>query len=141
MRYFCTATRWREIPIDYVLLFVFLLAVYATRLDSLLFFLEIIFDVGFYLLELLLGVAEFPGKGETDLAQRHLHRHILNIVRTHGLLLDIELVVGWCEKHQTQVQLILDDGFGEGGVEESHSALIALQVVLLALNDASYRPL
>ena len=60
MRYFCTATRWREIPIDYVLLFVFLLAVYATRLDSLLFFLEIIFDVGFYLLELLLGVAEFP---------------------------------------------------------------------------------
>ena len=47
MRYFCTATRWREIPIDYVLLFVFLLAVYATRLDSLLFFLEIIFDVGF----------------------------------------------------------------------------------------------
>ena len=80
MRYFCTATRWREIPIDYVLLFVFLLAVYATRLDSLLFFLEIIFDVGFYLLELLLGVAEFPGKGETDLAQRHLHHHILHIV-------------------------------------------------------------
>lgn len=83
------------------------------------FFLEIVLDVGFRLLELLLGVAEFPGKGETDLAQRHLHRHILNIVRTHGLLLDIELVVGWCEEHQTQVQLILDDGFGEGGVEKA----------------------
>ena len=80
MRYFCTATRWREIPIDYVLLFVFLLAVYATRLDSLLFFLEIIFDVGFYLLELLLGVAEFPDECEADLAQRHLHHHILHIV-------------------------------------------------------------
>ena len=30
MRYFCAATRWREIPIDYVLLFVFLLAVHST---------------------------------------------------------------------------------------------------------------
>ena len=80
MRYFCTATRWREIPIDYVLLFVFLLAVHSTCLNALLFFLEIIFDVGFHLLELLLGVAEFPGKGEADLAQRHLYRHILNIV-------------------------------------------------------------
>ena len=50
------------IPIDYVLLFVFLLAVYSTCLNALLFFLEIIFDVGFHLLELLLGVAEFPGE-------------------------------------------------------------------------------
>ena len=145
MLFLCIATRSREC-IDYSILCFrwflgLLVSIHSTRLDSLLFFLEIVLDVGFRLLELLLGVAEFPGKGETDLAQRHLHRHILNIVRTHGLLLDIELVVGWCEKHQTQVQLILDDGFGEGGVEESHSALIALQVVLLALNDASYRPL
>ena len=122
MLFLCIATRSREC-IDYsILCFLLFLALlvstHTTRLDSLLFFLEIVLDVGFRLLELLLGVAEFPGKGETDLAQRHLHRHILNIVRTHGLLLDIELVVGWCEKHQTQVQLILDDGFGEGGVEE-----------------------
>ena len=34
------------------------------------------------------------------------------------VLLDVELVIGWCEEHQTQVQLILDDGFGEGGVEK-----------------------
>ena len=44
MRYFCAATRWRESPIDYVLLFVFLLAVHSTCLNALLFFLEIIFD-------------------------------------------------------------------------------------------------
>ncbi len=67
------------IPIDYVLLFVFLLAVHSTSLNALLFFLEIIFDVGFHLLELLLGVAEFPGECEADLAQRHLYRHILYI--------------------------------------------------------------
>ena len=29
-------------------------------------------------------------------------------------MLDVEFVVGWCKEHQTQVQLILDDGFGEG---------------------------
>lgn len=67
------------IPIDYVLLFVFLLAVHSTSLNALLFFLEIIFDVGFHLLKLLLGVAEFPGECEADLAQRHLYRHILYI--------------------------------------------------------------
>ena len=66
-------------PVDYVLLFVFLLAVHSTSLNALLFFLEIIFDVGFHLLELLLSVAEFPGECEADLAQRHLYRHILYI--------------------------------------------------------------
>ena len=102
----------------FLLFLILLIFIHSTRLDSLLFFLEIILDVGFHFLELLLGVAEFPGKGEADLAQRHLYRHILYIVRTHGFLLDVELVIGWCEEHQTQVQLILDDGFGEGGVEE-----------------------
>ena len=80
MRYFCIATRWREILIDYVLLIAFLLAVHSTRLNTLLFFLEIVLDVGFRLLELLLGVAEFPSEGEANLAQRHLYRHVLNIV-------------------------------------------------------------
>ena len=57
-----------------------LVSTHSTRLNALLFFLKIVLDVGFRLLELLLGVAEFPGKGETDLAQRHLYRHILYIV-------------------------------------------------------------
>ena len=105
MFFLCIATRLRE-SIGYSILCFrwflgLLVSIHSTRLDSLLFFLEIVLDVGFRLLELLLGVAEFPGKSETDLAQRHLHRHILNIVRTHGLLFDVELVVGWCEKHQT----------------------------------------
>lgn len=64
----------------FLLFLILLIFIHSTRLDSLLFFLEIILDVGFHLLELLLGVAEFPGKGEADLAQRHLYRHILYIV-------------------------------------------------------------
>ena len=145
MFFLCIATRLRE-SIGYSILCFrwflgLLVSIHSTRLDSLLFFLEIVLDVGFRLLELLLGVSELPCQGKTDLAQWHFYGHVLYVIRTHGLLLDVELVVGWCEEHQTQIQLILDDGFGEGGVEESHSALIALQVLLLALNDASYRPL
>ena len=64
----------------FLLFLILLIFIHSTRLDSLLFFLEIIFDVGFHLLELLLGVAEFPGECEADLAQRHLYRHILYIV-------------------------------------------------------------
>ncbi len=64
----------------FLLFLILLIFIHSTRLDSLLFFLEIILDVGFHLLELLLGVAEFPGKGEADLAQRHLYRYILYIV-------------------------------------------------------------
>ena len=64
----------------FLLFLILLIFFHSTRLDSLLFFLEIIFDVGFHLLELLLGVAEFPGECEADLAQRHLYRHILYIV-------------------------------------------------------------
>lgn len=84
MLFLCIATRLRESIVYSILCFLLFLALlvstHTTRLDSLLFFLEIVLDVGFRLLELLLGVAEFPGKGETDLAQRHLYRHILNIV-------------------------------------------------------------
>ena len=84
MLFLCIATRSREC-IDYsilcfLLFLTLLVSTHTTRLDSLLFFLEIVLDVGFRLLELLLGVAELPGKGETDLAQRYLYRHILNIV-------------------------------------------------------------
>ena len=84
MLFLCIATRLRE-SIDYSILCFrwflgLLVSIHSTRLDSLLFFLEIVLDVGFRLLELLLGVTEFPGKGETDLAQRHLHRHVLDIV-------------------------------------------------------------
>ena len=64
----------------FLLFLILLIFIHSTRLDSLLFFLEIILDVGFHLLELLLGVAEFPGECEADLAQRHLYRHILYIV-------------------------------------------------------------
>ena len=64
----------------FLLFLILLIFIHSTRLDSLLFFLEIIFDVGFYLLELLLGVAEFPSEGEANLAQRHFYRHILDIV-------------------------------------------------------------
>ena len=84
MLFLCIATRSREC-IDYSILCFrwflgLLVSIQSTRLDSLLFFLEIIFDVGFHLLELLLGVAEFPGECEADLAQRHLYRHILYLV-------------------------------------------------------------
>ena len=84
MLFLCIATRLRE-SIDYSILCFrwflgLLVSIHSTRLDSLFFFLEIVLDVGFRLLELLLGVAELPGKGETDLAQRHLYRHILHIV-------------------------------------------------------------
>lgn len=64
----------------FLLFLILLIFIHSTRLNSLLFFLEIILDVGFHLLELLLGVAEFPGECEADLAQRHLYRHILYIV-------------------------------------------------------------
>lgn len=84
MLFLCIATRSRESIVYFILCFRWLLdllvSTHSARLDSLLFFLEIVLDVGFRLLELLLGVAELPGKGETDLAQRHLHRHILHIV-------------------------------------------------------------
>ena len=84
MLFLCIATRSRESIVYFILCFRWflglLVSAHTTRLDSLLFFLEIVLDVGFRLLELLLGVAELPGKGETDLAQRHLHRHILHIV-------------------------------------------------------------
>lgn len=84
MLFLCIATRSRECIDNSILCFRWflglLVSIHSTRLDSLLFFLEIVLDVGFSLLELLLGVAELPGKGETDLAQRHLYRHILNIV-------------------------------------------------------------
>ena len=64
----------------FLLFLILLIFIHSTRPDSLLFFLEIIFDVGFHLVELLLGVAEFPGECEADLAQRYLYRHILYIV-------------------------------------------------------------
>ena len=84
MLFLCIATRLRESIVYSILCFQLFLALlvstHTTRLDSLLFFLEIILDIGFHLLELLLGVAEFSGECEADLAQRHLYRHILYIV-------------------------------------------------------------
>lgn len=64
----------------FLLFLILLIFIHSTCLNALLFFLEIILDVGFHLLELLLGVAEFPDECEADLAQRHLYRHILYIV-------------------------------------------------------------
>ena len=90
---------------------------------------------------MLLGVSELPCQGKTDLAQWHFYGHVLYVIRTHGLLLDVELVVGRSEEHQTQVKLILHDRFGEGGIEECHTALIALQIMLLGLDDATHGPL
>ena len=43
---------------------------------------------------MLLGVSELPCQGKTDLAQWHFYGHVLYVVRTHGLLLDVELIAG-----------------------------------------------
>ena len=60
MLFLCIATRSRESIVYSILCFRWFLGLlvptHSARLDSLLFFLEIVLDVGFRLLELLLGV-------------------------------------------------------------------------------------